>query len=216
MPPTHNTLRFTHTPATSQWANPLMAMDNGSPPKAGHILPLTQSPYFDTDKLRALSVYAETGNASVVEDQTGISRHTVGRWVAEDSTPALLDELRSTIRYECGWQLASMVKRGLKRIEDAWDRGNPHVLKDGRVIYVPASSKDATIEFSILLDKWMLVSGALSQSNAIVSRLDQLGHALRDIGSGLLAGSDSPPPSLSPAPKGGPLTGDHPGENLVW
>lgn len=214
MLPNPNILRFTHAPATSPWANPLMGLDNEGPAQPVHIAPNPQRAYYDTDRLKTLAVYAETGNTVEAARTMGIPRQTVADWVNDDGTPQLLDELRSTLRYELGWQLASKVKALLSGIED--DPYDEVVTKHGAIVLKRVPWKDRVIGFSILTDKWALISGALSQSNAIVSRLDQLGHQLRDMGSSLLATSDSPSPSPIPLPQGGPLPHDPLGENLVW
>lgn len=163
----------------------------------------------DAIRMAALAVYAETGNATIASDTVGIPRQTVNNWVNAEDTPELLDSLRSTIRYECGWQLASMVKRQMELTASAMERGNAHVMRDGRIIYVPASAKDQAISLSILIDKWMLVSGALSQSNALMAGVDKLSQQLASLG-GMLTGGPAPSP---PVPY--PLSETPPGENLV-
>lgn len=202
MPLTPNILRFTNPQSTSPWANPLMALD--MEPSRG---PRSSSQaYFDTTKLGALAVYAETGSQTAVANATGIPQETIRNWVHEEATPSLLDELRSTIRYNCGWQLASMVKRRLDSLDEAFNRGDANVMRDGRIIYTPPKWKDQVIGLSILMDKWMLISGALSQTNALTNGLAKLGSQLDEIGTLLAA---------SPSQAAAPSTEATPGENLL-
>lgn len=199
MPPDHNTLRFTLPPATSPWANPLIGLAN-PPPVAARRTPSRRIP--DTLKLHALSIYAETGNQSQAAKVVGVEQSTVHGWVHDEDSATLIDDLRSTIRYHAGWRLAQMVQRGMDRLDEAWDKGVPHVTKNGAVIYTNESPKDAAITMSILLDKWMLISGAISQSAALVAGMDKLSKQVASLGAGLLGEGVPKVPPDSQGPPG--------------
>lgn len=177
-----------------------------APSVATAIVP--RSNHNDAIRMQVLAVYAETGNATLAARTVGVPQPTANSWVNAPDAPQLIDDLRSTIRYECGWELARMVKRQMALTFEAMERGNAHVMRDGRIIYAPASAKDSTIALSILLDKWMLISGALSQSNALLASVDGLSKQLAGLGASLTGSS----PSL-PTPT--PLSPDGTGENLI-
>lgn len=166
------------------------------------------APYLETDKLRALAVYAETGNQSAVERETGVPQETVRNWVNDEANGSLIGELRSTIRYNEGWRLAKLVSRGLDEVEKSFDQGDAVVLKDGRIVYRRASLRDNVIAMSILMDKWMMISGAISNETMLLGKMGELAKQLDGLGA-----------SLSPAPeppREGPAIQDPPGEKLMW
>ncbi len=168
-----------------------------------------QSPYFETDRIRALAVYAETGNQNEAARQTGIDQTTVHNWVHDESSAELVTELRSTLRYNRGWELANLVGDGLAQIKQAFEEGDPVVLKDGRTVYRRASLRDLTVTTSILIDKWMLISGAISSETHLLGRMDALSEQLTVMGGSLKSSPPSPPPDGTPIeePRGENLIG---------
>lgn len=165
----------------------------------------------DTTRIQALAVYAETGNASQSAKAMGLPRQTVEGWIQEEGTPQLIDELRSTIRFNEGWRIASMVGQSLDLVAQAMREGDPVILRDGRTVYKRASLKDLVVTSSILIDKWMLISGAMSQSNALLQGVSALSAQLGEMGSALtgLAASVSAPSKEPSAP-------DKPGLAPTW
>jgi hypothetical protein len=203
----HNSLRFASSPATSPWANPLM-MQSIEPDR------LPGERHSDQTKLRALSVFAETGNQTQAAKTIGVDHSQVSQWVNSEEGATLVDDLRSTIRYNCGWQLAELVKRSIAGLGPAMDEGDATVLRSGQVVYTRPKFKDMVISASILIDKWMLISGAIAQSSAIVTGIHKLSDQMLAMGDGLAALSTLPnPPTVSPnSPALDPPTG----ENLLW
>lgn len=178
----HKPLCYQHQPNTSPWANPLNSMNlNGE--RAGSDSP--KHPHSEATRLAALAVYAETGNQALAAETVGLSAKTVHEWVHNEEAPQIIDDLRSTIRYNCGWQLAQMVQRRLATLDDAFHRGDANLLRDGRIIYTPPKWKDQVIGLSILMDKWMLISGAIAQSASLTAGMAKLGAKLDDLGAAL-------------------------------
>lgn len=167
-----------------------------------------QSPYFETDRIRALAVYAETGNAAEAARTIGADDGTVTAWVNDDATGSLIDELRSTIRFNCGWELAQQVRENIAMLGARRDQGDAVVLKDGRIIFKPVSYRDLVVGTSILMDKWMLISGAISNETQLLGRMDDLSKQLTLMGGSL---KSSPPSS----PDDGTPLGTPEGENLI-
>lgn len=167
-----------------------------------------QSPYFETDRIRALAVYAETGNQHEAARQIGVDPGTVNDWVNDESAPSLIAELRSTVRYNEGWRLARLVSQSLEKVSQAMDDGDPVVLKSGQIIYRRQSLRDLTICMSILMDKWMLISGAISNETMLLGKMTELSQQLQGMGATLAASG--------PMPIGiGTPIAEAPGENLI-
>lgn len=185
---------------------PINTLDDDPEPEIA--LDPPSNAYLETDRIRALAIYAETGNQNETARQSGIPQSTVRNWVNDEGTSGLIGELRSTIRYNHGWTLANMVGRSLKLMDQAMAEGDPVVLKDGRTIFKRASLKDLTIVSSILIDKWMMISGAISNETVLLGKMAELGQQLTGLGASL---SRSTIPSPEP---GTPIMGA-PGENLV-
>lgn len=166
-------------------------------------------PYFDTDKIRAMAVYAETGNQAEAARQSGVIVDSVNDWVNSEQHTSLIGELRATIRYNEGWRLSRLFSKSLDVVEERLAKGDAVVLKTGETIYKPVSYRDAVVGASILFDKWMCISGAISNEAALMGQMHELSSQLSSLGTGLVAAS---PPSSSPQ---GPLSPGGSGENLI-
>lgn len=147
--------------------------------------------YSDTTRLATLAYYAETGNASEAARSTGVSESTADRWIADETTPELLSELRNTIRYNCGWLLASLVSKSLHLLERKLD-------SDTKL-----GAKDTAIIASILIDKHALVSGYL-MNERLSQGVNKLSAQLATLGD-LLTTGGVPKPSPDPEPGAGKL-----------
>ena len=201
----HNPLRFTLAPTTSPWSNPLITQEYTDQAETG-MLPGSGNWPSDALKVQALAAYAETGNQTLAAKSVGLSQSTVRNWVQDEDSLGLVDDLRSTIRYNCGWQISEQVRKMLDKLDVAMDEGDPTVLRDGRIIYSRPKLKDMVISTSILIDKWMLISGAISQSAALVAGLDKISKQVTSLGVSLQ------PPTLDHPP----VTEGTGGENLLW
>lgn len=180
MPTDHKPLRLPAPAATSRWSNPLIPLESRAP--GGR--------HSDMTKLAALAVYAETGNTAESGRVLGLPQATVHNWVTDGDSPALIDSLRSSIRYSYGWKLSHAVGAWLDDLETIRQHGEAHLLKNGQVKYLPPKAKDAAIIASILIDKWALVSGAIAQGSAITQQLDGIANELKGLGASL-RGKDS-------------------------
>lgn len=190
------------TPPTTRYGASSFRFNDFAQAKPG------QSPYFETDRIKALAVYAESGNQHEASRQTGIPQETIRNWVNNEDSSGLVQELRSTLRYNRGWQLAKLSGKVLDQLEIALDEGDPVVLKDGRIINKRASARDLVVTASILIDKWMLISGAISNETMLLGRMNELSQQLASMGTSLAKPSPDPPPNGTPIQ-------DTQGENLI-
>lgn len=81
-------------------------------------------------------------------------------------------------------------------------KGDPHVTKDGRVVFHPVKFKDAMVGASIATDKTYLIAGALQDGQKINQALRGLASELvalvrREVGADAQTVAPSPPEGLA-------------------
>lgn len=134
--------------------------------------------YTEQDRLAALAIVAETGNGKLAARQTGIPPSTVAGWVRQAEEDQTLDRLRAAVRYRLGHAYVDTAERALQVLQQRLDTGDPHVLRDGRIIYRPILARDAVMIASICTDKHALITGGLSGSRHVDRSLAALADSL--------------------------------------
>lgn len=104
-------------------------------------------------------MYAVTGNKTLVESLTGVSREVIGRWAREEWFQQLLDAVRAENDHAIDVKQTQIVSKALDQIEDRVENGDFHVLKDGQVIRKPMGGKDLSLVTAINIDKRQLLRG---------------------------------------------------------
>jgi hypothetical protein len=79
--------------------------------------------------------------------------------------------------------LSARARRALDLLGDRLSDGDPHVLKDGSVIYVPIRARDLTLALGLMIDKLRLMEGKPQSLRATVD-LNSLANQFRDIARG--------------------------------
>ena len=160
----------------------------------------TKPRWGDQDRSIALWVYAETGSFADAERATGIPSNTVKNWVDSDddgSVAAEMEELRLAVRSKTAHKVAALADVAVTKLGQALARGDPKVLKNGDVVYVPQTAKDLSWIFSILVDKHALLTG-MTSGRATNASIGRLAEQLLDAVAAKVASSQAPSPHAIP------------------
>lgn len=139
---------------------------------------LTHSVYTEKERMFALGVFAETGNITYTSRVTGIPYSTIQYWVSDDRNIEILDGLRGAIRKACAWDYVAGSVIALQRMHERLERGDPHVTKDGEVIYLPVKAIDACKIAAICTDKHALLTATANHDAKVEQALSLLADGL--------------------------------------
>jgi len=136
--------------------------------------------------MMALSVYAETLNATEASRATGIPRTTIRQWIEAEDSDLILDELRHAIRATCGHKYAQIALKAANELIERLDNGDEVLLANGEYARRKVSARDLITITSMAADRHALVTGtsalhgkANQALNLIVDKLAQAMQANR-------------------------------------
>ena len=133
-------------------------------------------------KMLALSVYAETLNTAEAERIAGVPQSTVHSWVATEEGQAQVDSLRAAIRYQMAYKCVEVSQSALDVIKDRLADGDWKIGKDGELIRVPVTAKDAATIASMAIDKHALLTGTIDRGSNIQAGIRALAEGLEELG----------------------------------
>lgn len=141
-------------------------------------LPSGTKEWTETERAHALAVYAETNSLRAVERHTGVPASTVGRWVESEGGMALINQLRTALRSRAAWRYAELVERAQSQLLERLEHGDPHVTKDGNIVYHPVKARDLMLIASVSQDKHALLTNGLAGSRGVDKALASLADKL--------------------------------------
>jgi hypothetical protein len=129
----------------------------------------------DKDKLKAIAVFTVYGNATKVEEETGIPAGTVNYW---KTLPWWFEEMEKLRKSEDQTLISGytrVVRRTIEQLEDRLENGETMVTKTGEKINRPISARDLSIISGMAADKRMkLVDGVSVESVKQVTMAERL------------------------------------------
>lgn len=139
---------------------------------------LTDSKYTESQRMTVLACYAETGSARAASKLTGVPASTIARWLEDEEVATLVLQLRSAIREQAAFEYLELVQLGQRATRKRLIEGDPHVTKDGELMYVPVKARDAMIVTSIAHDKLTQLAGGLDGQRGAGAALANLAGRL--------------------------------------
>ena len=115
---------------------------------------------------------------------TGISPKTLTQWRSKEWYNRAIELIRIQLYEQLDGKLTHVLNKGISRLNDRLDKGDPVVQRDGSIIYKPVSAKDAAVVSSIFFDKRNLLRNkptSITSSQSTDERLDKLAQRFRDI-----------------------------------
>jgi len=119
----------------------------------------TKGKFFsEDDRIKAATVYAMVGNASRVEEITGIPSATVRKWKTMEWWPQVIDRIRNEADDELDVKLTGLINKATAEVNDRLDKGDyVYNVKTGEVIRKPMSGIDAARITATFVDKRTLI-----------------------------------------------------------
>lgn len=159
----------------------------------------------DPKRMMALAIYGETGSLATASRHTGIPASTIHRWVQSEDGAETVEALRVASRANTAHKYVAVSSLALDATMDRLVRGDPHVTKDGEIVYAPVKARDAAVIASIATDKTYLIAGALQDGQKINQALRSLASELVSIVRHEVAGQRGPGASVAPDDLAGEL-----------
>lgn len=139
---------------------------------------VTRSSYTERERLVGLAVYAETGSSRAVERETGIPASTIESWLDQDECLAMVEQLRTAIRSRAAWQCIERIELSHQYLMERITKGDPVVMRNGSVRYVPVKARDLMLINACSTDKALLLANAIEGSKHQDSALNALADKL--------------------------------------
>lgn len=143
-----------------------------------------------------MAIYAETGSAVAASRITGIPDATIYHWCARtEEGEAVVTQLRQAIRANAAWAYVEIVGKAQQEVMNRLERGDPHVLKDGSIVYTPVKARDAMVIAAMAQDKLASLAGGLGGTKGAGAALERLASALiKRLEAPSPEARDTPPP----------------------
>lgn len=173
-------------------------------------IPLPASDYSPDIVLNTIAVYAETGSIVQAANAYNISYATAAKWVKSNEATNLISHLRSAIRLNHAHTINKIIGLSLANTLERLEEGDMVMTKQGTMRAVPVSAKESAVIGSIMIDKYQLLTGSISEDNA-ADRLELIAERLEQAAKGLKGHNgikDNRPEIIvdnAPIPSPGPL-----------
>lgn len=140
---------------------------------------LTYYGFTENERLKAMAVYLQTGSVTRAAEAINASKATVWHWVNDNDAVDEFQRIRSALRAGSAWDLVECSMLATKAIRERLVEGDPHVTKDGHIVYHPVKLRDATMAMAVSVDKAaQLVAMASAPALEVNGTLDKLAAAL--------------------------------------
>ena len=116
-------------------------------------------------KMLCMAIYAETLSLAAASKRTAVPESTIQRWLNEEGSDAVLNDLRTAIRREIAFKCAEVAVLAVDATKERLLNGDHKVLANGETVRVPVSAKDSTYIAGMMIDRHALLTGT-NQGNA--------------------------------------------------
>lgn len=138
----------------------------------------TCSQYSDAVKKEAAIIYLVTGNKKRTSEQVNVPYSTLYSWMESDWWDGLIERVRHEKQDELDGQLSQVIDKAFASILDRLEHGDCRLDKDGQIVRVPVSARDATVIAGIAFDKRQILRNLPTSIKGDDSRLNQLADRL--------------------------------------
>jgi len=112
-----------------------------------------------SDKMFALSVYAENMSQTEASQASGIPATTIAAWLKSDEIDATLENLRQALRSSIAHKCAQAAALSVDTVIERLQNGDWKLTKDGDTVRCPVSAKDAGYLAASMIDRHALLTG---------------------------------------------------------
>jgi len=115
---------------------------------------------------------------------TGIPYATVNTWRSKEWYAQAIELIRSQLDEQLDGKMTHVLNKGINKLEERLEQGDPVVNRNGEVTYKPVSAKDSAIISSIFFDKRNLLRNkptSITSNQSTDERLQHLADKFREI-----------------------------------
>ena len=154
------------------------------------------------DKRRAVTLYAHGASHAEIAREFGISRSSVGNWVASKWWQPMVEDVVASIDQDNVRQLQKVHDKAVKITLQRLEQGDPVLDKHGEIHHLPVKARDASRIAADALDRVNRFRGHQAvQSDAL--NLTELAKAFAQIGAEAAQSASQPPPLAGKAERVG-------------
>jgi hypothetical protein len=115
--------------------------------------------YPEEMRIKAVTIYAATGNFATTADLCKVPEHTVRYWRKQEWFQVLLMEIREENNEAIDAKFTDIVESAIEQISDRVKNGDFRISKKGEVVRVPVGVRDLSLVAAINIDKRQLLRG---------------------------------------------------------
>ena len=120
--------------------------------------------FSEEERIKAATTYALVGNASRVEEITGIPSATIRKWKTMEWWPQVIDRIRNECDDELDVKLTGVIDKAMGEINDRLEHGEwIYDAKLGELKRKPVASRDAAYITASFVDKRTLIRKKVTQ-----------------------------------------------------
>ena len=141
-------------------------------------------PRASSNVLKCLTLVAGGSALATACKLTGVNVKTLTRWRSQEWYARAIVLIQKRLDDQLDGKFTHALNKGMSRLTQRLDVGDPVMSKDGTINYKPVSAKDAAIISSILFDKRSLLRNkptTISTSVSTEERLTNLAQKFKDI-----------------------------------
>lgn len=139
----------------------------------------------DQKYIEAATLFAVTGDMTVVEELTDIPYRTLMEWKKEEAFLTLLLEIREENDEKIDAKFTEILEKTLEQALDRLENGETFITKKGEVVHVPPKLRDLTIAMNAIFDKRQLLRGKptarTEKISTVADRLETLANQFEKI-----------------------------------
>lgn len=125
-------------------------------------------------EIEAATIFAVTGDIEQTCNLTGIQPIHFRKLIKTEGFQDLLKEIKDENSEKFGAKFTQIVNRAQDILLDRLENGDPKVLRDGTIVYIPVSMRDTAVVVSTNFDKLQLLQGKPTNRTETVSISNKL------------------------------------------
>jgi molybdenum-dependent DNA-binding transcriptional regulator ModE len=132
----------------------------------------------ESNRIKALMVYAETNSPSAAAKASGLSLSYVSRMMEEDGIESFVDRLRKAMRERFAWRYMEGMELAFNALIKNVIEGEERLDRRGNIVTVRPGLKDCATTLGILQDKQAALTSGLEGQTNVSKALSALADAL--------------------------------------
>lgn len=121
---------------------------------------MSNKPYSDQKKTEVVTTWLALGKVPMVEQVTGVSRHTIRQWKLQPWWQELVNEIQNEEDQELDSKLSKVVNSSLDAVMERIEGGEFHIdSRTGQVKRIPVKLRDVHRVMADVIDKRNLLRG---------------------------------------------------------